>query len=143
MKRVVFAGWVVGVCCVWSLAASAAGSGPSEVGVRDVENIWSRAFVTGDAKALDDLLDPAYVSVSTNGVSRPKGEIIAAASRFAAEHPNTPISPLPPTSTISLKGDTAVVTHHGAQETSVDVFYYRQGHWHAWYSQHTKVTPVS
>lgn len=143
MKRVVFAGWVMGVCGVWSLAAGAVESGPTEAALRDVESGWSRAFVTGDTKALDDLLDPAYVSVSTSGVPRPKAEIMAAASRFAAEHPNTPVQPLPPTSTFSVKGNAAVVTHHGAQDTSVDVFYYSQGRWHAWYSQHTKLVPAS
>jgi hypothetical protein len=137
MHKRVLAGWFAGVCCLVSLAANAAGPSPGEAGVREVENAWSRAFVTGDAKVLDDLLDPAYVSVSTSGVPRPKAEIIAAATRFAEQHPNTPVQPLPPTSTISIKGDTAVVTHHGDKETSVDVFYYSQGRWHAWYSQHT------
>jgi len=137
MKKFVLAGWFVGICCALSFAANAAEPGPSETGVRDVENAWSRAFITGDTKALDDLLDPAYVSVSAAGVPRPKADIVAAAARFAEQHPNTPVQPLPPTSTISIKGDTAVVTHHGDKETSVDVFYYSQGRWHAWYSQHT------
>lgn len=137
MKKLVFAGWLAGACCVLSLSANALEQGPNEAGVREVENAWSRAFITGDAKALDDLLDPAYVSVSASGVPRPKAEIVAAATRFAAQHPNTPVQPLPPTSTISIKGDTAVVTHHGDKETSVDVFYFSQGRWHAWYSQHT------
>ena len=137
MKRLVFAAVFVSACCVLSLTANAAERGPDEAGVREAENAWSRAFVTGDARFLDDLLDPAYVSVSAKGVPRPKAEIMAAASHFAEQHPNTPVQPLPPTSTISIKGDTAVVTHHGEKETSVDVFYYRQGRWHAWYSQHT------
>lgn len=137
MKKLVLAGWLAGACCVLSLNAIAADQGPSEAGVREVENAWSRAFITGDAKVLDDLLDPAYVSVNASGTPRPKADIIAAASRFAQQHPDTPVQPLPPTSTISIKGDTAVVTHHGDKETSVDVFYYSQGRWHAWYSQHT------
>jgi hypothetical protein len=141
MKRIAFAGWVAGMCCVWSVAAGAAESGPTEAGVREAENAWSKAFVTGDAKVLEALLDPAYVSVSTVGVPRPKAEIIAAASRFAAEHPNTPASPLSPSSTISVKDNAAVVTHHSAKDVSVDVFFYSQGAWHAWYSQHTALAP--
>lgn len=140
MKKLVPAGWLVGACMMLSLSAYAAEQGPNEAGVREVENAWSRAFITGDAKALDDLLDPAYVSVNASGVPRPKAEIVAAATRFAQQHPNTPVQPLPPTSTVSIKGDTAVVTHHGDKETSVDVFYYSQGRWHAWYSQHTTRT---
>ena len=61
MKKFVLAGWFVGACCVVSLAANAIEQGPSESGLREVENSWSRAFVTGDTKTLDDLLDPAYV----------------------------------------------------------------------------------
>ena len=139
MKRVFLAGWIMSLCCVVPLAANATDNGPDEAGVRAVENAWSKAFITGDAKTLGDLLDPAYVSVGPNGVARPKAEIIALASRFAAQHPNTPVNSLPPTSMISIKGNAAVVTHHAANETSVDMFYYSQGRWHAWYSQHTKL----
>jgi hypothetical protein len=141
MNRLFFACWFAGACCALSSIASAAERGPSETDVREVEDAWSRAFVTGDSRFLDDLLDPAYVSVGTNGAPRSKTEIVAAASRFAEQHPNTPVQPLPPTSTISIKGDSAVVTHHGEKETSVDVFYYSQGKWHAWYSQHTARAP--
>lgn len=137
MKKFALAGWLVGACCVVSLAANAAEQGPSEQGLMGVENGWSKAFVTGDTKALDDLLDPAYVSVSSQGIPRSKAEIMDAAKRFASQHPGTPAQPLSPTSTISIKGNSAVVTHHGDKETSVDVFYYSQGSWHAWYSQHT------
>lgn len=137
MNKFVLASVFVSTCCVAPLAANAADQRSDEAGLRDVENAWSRAFVTGDTRALDDLLDPAYVSVSQKGVPRSKAEIIDAAKHFAEQHPDTPAQPLPPTSTISIKDNSAVVTHHGDKETSVDVFYYSQGRWHAWYSQHT------
>lgn len=137
MKKLVLASWFVGGCWALSLIVSAAEPQPSEASVRAAEDRWSRAFATGDAQTLDELLDPAYVSVNANGVPRSKAEIMAAASRFAKEHPSAPIQLLPPTSTISIKGDSAVVIHHGDREISVDVFYYSQGRWHAWYSQHT------
>ncbi|RDI98025.1 nuclear transport factor 2 family protein [Dyella solisilvae] len=124
-------------CMALSSAVNATEQDPGEAGVRAAENAWSRAFITGDARFLDGLLDPAYVSVGTNGSPRPKADIIAAAKRFAEQHPGAPVQPLPPTSTISIKGSSAVVTHHGEKETSVDVFYYSDGSWHAWYSQHT------
>lgn len=50
MKKFALTGWLVSACCVVSLAANAAGRGPSEAGLRDVENGWSKAFVTGDTK---------------------------------------------------------------------------------------------
>ena len=125
-------GFASGTCL-----AAVPGADPGEAGVRDVENGWSKAFVTGDAAYLDGLLDPAYVSVGTKGNPRTKAEIIALARGYAKEHPGTVATPMPPTSTISVKGAAAVVTHHGDSDTSVDVFYYADGRWRAWYSQHT------
>ncbi len=122
--------------------AAVSSSYPGEEGVREVENGWSKAFVTGDGAYLDALLDPAYVSVGTKGDARPKVEIIGIARAYAAAHPGTQATPMPPTSTISVKGNAAVVTHHGDSDTSVDVFYYADGHWRAWYSQHTAISPV-
>jgi Domain of unknown function (DUF4440) len=123
-----------------SVLAANPAADPGEAGVRDVENGWSKAFVAGDAAYLDALLDPSYVSVGTKGTPRSKAEIIGLARAYAAQHPGTQPTPLPPTSTIAVKGTAAVVTHHGDSETSVDVFYYADGHWTAWYSQHTPIS---
>jgi hypothetical protein len=125
-----------------NVLAAVPGADPGVSGVRDVENGWSKAFVTGDAAYLDALLDPTYISVGTHGNARPKTEIIAMATRYAAEHPSSPATPLPPTSMIEVKGSTAIVTHHGENDTSVDVFFYADGRWRAWYSQHTAISPV-
>jgi hypothetical protein len=46
---------------------------------------------------------------------------------------------MPPTSTIDIKGSTAVVRHRSADDASVDVFYLAAGRWRAWYSQHTRI----
>lgn len=142
MKRFFWGMWIAGMCCALPLA-SAADTGPDEAGVRAAENAWNKAFMTGDAKALDDLLDPGYVSVNANGTARPKADIIALAQHYAAEHPNAPVTALAPTSIINVKGHAAVVTHHAPNETSVDVFYYNDGRWHAWYSQHTRTAAAS
>jgi hypothetical protein len=106
--------------------------------VHEAEDRWNRAEATGDKAYLEELLDPAYVSLSSNGVPHDKAAILAHAERFAAEHPGAPAEPMPATSTIHVKGTTAVVRHHGANEASVDVFYFADGRWRAWYSQHTK-----
>lgn len=109
-----------------------------EAGVRDAENRWSEAFVSGDAATLDTLLDADYVSTGTTGKPRSKAEIIALASGYAKAHPGEHGQPLSATSTIRVIGNAAVVQHHNASDTSVDVFYFRDGRWCAWYSQHTK-----
>ena len=112
---------------------------PDPAGVRDAENQWSQAFLSGDTAALDALLDADYVSVNTTGHARTKAEILALSKAFALAHPGEKSKPLPPTSTIRVIDNAAVVQHHGDSDTSVDVFYFRDGRWHAWYSQHSKL----
>ena len=123
--------------------ASRAVAVPTVEGVREVENGWNHAFVHGDSAYLERLLDPEYVSVGPKGNARPRTEIVSLAAKFAQEHPGEVDSPLPPTSTIRIQGNAAVVTHHGKDDVSVDVFYFAEGRWHAWYSQHTLIAPTS
>jgi hypothetical protein len=133
---------------VSTLAGGAALAAParepaSAEGVRQAEDRWSEAFMTGDAATLDRLLDADYVSVSATGKSRTKSEIIAAAQAYAAAHPGAHADPLPPTSTIRVTGNSAIVQHRGEKAMSVDVFYYQNGAWRAVYSQHTAVTSAA
>jgi len=118
----------------WSTPATA-----DAAGVRDAENRWSEAFVSGDTATLDALLDAAYVSVNSSGHARPKAEVLAISRQYAAAHPGEHAKPLASTSTIRVIGNAAVVQHHGDTDTSVDVFYFSGGQWHAWYSQHSKL----
>ena len=129
---------------VAAFAASAQASEPiTAAGVREASERWSRAVARGDVVTLGLVLDPAYVSVSANGISRSKAEIIAAAVALAAKNPGQRADPLPGTSTIRIFGTGAIVQHRGATEISVDVFRYRGGHWRALYSQHTAKAGVS
>jgi ketosteroid isomerase-like protein len=133
IRTIVFAGFLS-----TAGAAAAATPAPDVEGVRAAENRWSEAFVTGDVATLDALLDADYVSVNAAGQPRAKAEILQLAHDFAKAHPGQHGQPLAATSTIRVLGDAAVVQHHGSQDTSVDVFYFRDGRWHAWYSQHTR-----
>ena len=117
--------------------AAQAAESRDEAAVRTAENRWSEAFVSGDAKTLEDLLDRGYVSVSASGKSRGKSEIIGLAAAYAAKNPGQHAQPISTSSTIQVIGDAAVVRHHSASDVSVDVFYRRGGRWVAWYSQHT------
>jgi hypothetical protein len=114
---------------------------PTDAGVRHAENLWSEAFITGDAAALEALLDPQYVSVNPQGVARPKAQIVGFARDYAAKHPGEHAKPLPDTSTIRVIGKSALVQHRSAQGFSMDLFYYEGGRWKAWYSQHAAAPP--
>ncbi len=127
--------------CFANLAFASGKERADENSVRDVETKWSEAFVTGDATYLDQLLDSYYVSVGSTGQAHEKSKIIDMAKAYAVKHPGEHADKLPSTSTIRVIGKTAVVQHRGKTETSVDVFYYSEGRWHAWYSQHTTITP--
>ena len=55
---------------------------------------------------------------------------------------DTVLSVLRSSAVVLDEGDTAIVRHDSADERSVDVFYFRDGRWHAWYSQHTRKSPA-
>ncbi len=113
-------------------------SSPTSDGVKAIEEHWSRAFITGDVAFLDGLLAPDYVSVSSAGVPRDRGAVIALAQANASKPSLSP--PAPVGETISVYGNTALVRFASPSERSVDVFYYADGRWHACHSQHTAVT---
>jgi hypothetical protein len=132
------------IACLLAVLSSARAAETPETersveGVRAVEAHWQKAFLGGDAAYLETLLDPAYVSVGRAGNARPKAEIIALAKKVA-EKKMTPQPPDHP-ATIVVRDNAAIVTDSGSGETSVDVFYYADGRWHAWYSQHTPLQP--
>jgi hypothetical protein len=128
---------VAALAAVHAYAAEAPETERSVDGVRAVEAHWQKAFLAGDSAYLETLLDAAYVSVGHAGNARPKAEIIALSKTIAEKH----MTPQPPghPATIVVRDDAAVVTDSGSGDTSVDVFYYAGGRWHAWYSQHTPV----
>ena len=122
-------------------AAIVAAGGGDLAAVREAENRWSAAFVTGDAGFLQQLLAEDYVSVGADGADHPKTMVIAAAGRYAAAHPGATATGLPDSSTIAISADLALVRHHSERDTSVDVFQKRQGRWVAIFSQHTALKP--
>jgi hypothetical protein len=131
---------LAGVLAALSLPAAAADAEHQKTpaGVQATEDHWSEAFVTGDEAYLSALLDPAYVSVNRSGKPRPRADIIALSKKVAAM-PRQAYPKIPPH--IELRGDTAVVSFAGKDETSVDVFYWKGGAWRALYSQHTALPP--
>ena len=120
----------------------------SAAAVPAVEQHWTRAEESGDDAWLEQMLLPEYRSVTPEGVAHPKAAIVAGAkknrdsdaTRLADEayrkaHPYG--------TSVVLQGDLAIVSFYdpalGAQKgvRSSDIFVYRDGHWHAIYSQHS------
>lgn len=126
---------------ILALALSAAAADETAA-VRAAEDGWNAAYITGDTGFLDHLLADDYVSVSAAGSDRDKAANLASARTYAAAHPGAVKTPLPPSSTIAISGDLAIVRHHGTKDVSVDIFQKRGGRWIAVYSQHTPL-PVA
>ena len=132
-----------------NVEAQAASEPHTAAAVIAVDQQWSKAEDTGDAKYLNALLLPEYRSISSDGSTHDKATIIADAIRSArtpegtakteqwlAAHPNVPV--------VQIHGDLAVLTfilQRGLDPRPVmscDIFLYRGGHWRALYSQHTE-----
>jgi hypothetical protein len=112
------------------------------------DNGWDTAEETGDTAYIDNLLLPDYRSVNADGSVHDKAAIVASAkknvsspehaakvAKWKAAHPMG--------TGVVLQGDTAIVTFYlkplGPEKgiMSSDIFVYRDGQWHAIYSQHT------
>ena len=132
---------LTGIVLAVALAAApnAAEAAPNADGLKAVEAHWLQAFTHGDTAFLQMLLTDDYVSVNAKGVARDRATIIKLAQSFAAKPPSS----MPPSapSTYAVAGNTGIVTSVGGGQRSVDVFYYADGQWHAWYSQHTTIVP--
>jgi hypothetical protein len=113
--------------------------------VEAADQAWGDAESNGDKAYVDWLLLPGYQSVGEAGKSADKAMIVGSVSAahsaerkakvdaWKATHSEKPV--------VTIVGDTAVLawtsTKPDAAVMSCDVFAYKDGHWHAVYSQHT------
>ncbi|TPG40670.1 subclass B3 metallo-beta-lactamase [Sphingomonas koreensis] len=140
------------VLAPWQQAhSSATVSERSEAAVRDADDNWGKAEARGDAAFVDWLLLPEYQSVDPTGKATGKNAIVAgtrargsspeAAARIAAWRAAHPTR-----AQVTMFGDTAILTWISllpatdGRISSSDIFVYRDGHWHAIYSQHSEMS---
>jgi hypothetical protein len=109
---------------------------------------WLKAEETGDTTYLDALLLPEYRTVNLDGTWQDKTFILRGASKQAgnptfAKMVETWKATHPTLTSVAINGDVAILTfalNKGSDPKrimSCDVFVYRDGHWHALYSQHS------
>lgn len=120
----------------------------TESAVTAADNAWDHAEESGDTAFIDALLLPEYRSVNVDGSIHDKAAILASTKKnlgststaaadeaWHAAHPRL--------TSIVITGDIAVITftlnkpNAPKRVMSCDIFVYREGHWHALYSQHT------
>jgi len=122
------------------LAAPCRETDKTAAAVKCVVDHWQQAFIGGDAKYLGELLSDGYRSFTPAGVGRDRAAVVKLAQDYRTKHAGEPATPpAGPAPRIELHGDVAVVFWQAADKdtlASVDTFYWADGRWHAWYSQH-------
>jgi len=121
--------------------------------VEAADQAWSGAEQKGDAEFVAWLLLPEYRSVGPAGTFATRGAIVAHAKAQTPENEAKSASMVakwksdhPSRADVRLFGDTAVLTWTSTRPEaksgvySCDIFTYRDGHWHAVYSQHTSAS---
>jgi ketosteroid isomerase-like protein len=125
------------VGCVGTSAGYAQGDSESDVGAKilAMEHVWGHAYVNKDPKALDRILDDAFVNVDSDGVVQTKAEVVSEVRTSAAQQFLTEAM------VVHLHGNTAIVTgvflikgiDHGKpfaqRERFVDTWFYKNGQW--------------
>jgi hypothetical protein len=128
--------------------AAAAAEAKTAAAVRAADDAWGAAEMRGDAAFVDRLLLPAYRSIGPDGKVTTKAAIVEhARARRGATDAVAQVAAWkaahPVRAEVAITGDTAVLTWvstkpgSGEPVASCDIFVYRDGRWHAIYSQHT------
>lgn len=110
-----------------------------------LENVWNQAVEIKDLKALDSILDDAFVYVESDGKLLTKTDVLAYVKAAQGLQPSSE------SMAVHLHGDTAIVTgiyltkvaQHGKQfvrrERFVDTWFQRNG---VWLSIASLTTPI-
>lgn len=114
------------------------------------DDAWGDAEIKGDAAFVDGLLLDGYVSVGPDGKVHTKAMIVESARKAAASPDPTRAAKTaewraahPYRNQVAMYGDTAVLSFVSTKPASADavnssdIFVYRDGRWHAVYSQHS------
>lgn len=112
-----------------------------------MEHLWAQSYVNKDAKALERILDDAFVNVETDGRLQTKGDLLAevkasGASQFLTE-----------SMVVHLHGDTAIITGvflikgvergkpFAERDRFVDTWFRKNGQWVSMAGLVTRVEP--
>lgn len=148
MKHLLLATLALAVAAPATAEARPAPEPHTAAAVLAADNAWGDAETRGDVAFVDALLADGYRTIGHDGKVRTKADVLtstrarggtpqraAEVAAWRAQHPTE--------GTVALFGDTAVLTWVTAGATnagmvkSCDIFVYRDGHWHAVYSQHS------
>lgn len=134
--------------------ANAGAEPPSEAmsvdAVKAADDAWAQAEIHGDHAYLAWLLADGYASVSASGKATTKAQLVEGARKRGDSPATAKIfkewkEKHPSHADVRIVGDTAILTWVSDEPAaasridSSDIFVYRDGHWHAVYSQHASI----
>ena len=106
-----------------------------EAKILATEHMWGQAYVSKDPKALERILDDAFVNVDSDGILQTKAEVVAEVRT------STVVQFLTESMVVHLHGNTALVTGifqlkgvdrgkpYAQRERFVDTWFYKNGLW--------------
>jgi ketosteroid isomerase-like protein len=106
-----------------------------EAKILATEHMWGQAYVSKDPKALERILDDAFVNVDSDGILQTKADVIAEVRT------STVVQFLTESMVVHLHGNTAIVTGnfqlkgvdrgkpYAQRERFVDTWFYKNGLW--------------
>jgi ketosteroid isomerase-like protein len=106
-----------------------------EAKILATEHMWGQAYVSKDPKALERILDDAFVNVDSDGILQSKAEVVAEVRT------STVVQFLTESMVVHLHGNTALVTGifqlkgvdrgkpYAQRERFVDTWFHKNGQW--------------
>ena len=106
-----------------------------EAKILATQHMWGQAYVSKDPKALERILDDAFVNVDSDGILQTKAEVIAEVRT------STVVQFLTESMVVHLHGNTALVTGifqlkgvdrgkpYAQRERFVDTWFHKNGQW--------------
>ena len=125
------------LACAGTSSGYAPRESDSDVGAKilAMEHVWGHAYVSKDPKALERILDDAFVNVDSDGILQTKAEVVAEVRT------STVVQFLTESMVVHLHGNTALVTGifqlkgvdrgkpYAQRERFVDTWFHKNGQW--------------
>jgi ketosteroid isomerase-like protein len=137
------AGLLVVLLCATALSALAQDTidSATKSKIAALEGAWNQAYKSGDAKALDALLDNAIVLVNDDGSVQTKAEFLASVKPSGTHAGAQEQQVAPESMSVQVFGNTAIATgvfrakgtegkkSYVRRERFIDTWIYKGGHW--------------
>lgn len=125
----------------WSLSAQDISDSATKSKITALEGAWNQAYKSGDARALDALLDNAIILVNDDGSTMTKTEFLASVKSAKPQAGSQEQQVAPESMSVHVFGNTAIATgifrakglaggkSYIRRERFIDTWIYQGGRW--------------